>query len=230
MGNIQTAAQYVVYAIQRMHATAHRRVNILGYSQGGMVPRWALKYWPSLRPMVNDYVGIDPSNHGSLDAAPVCLATCAPALWQQVTTSKFLTALNSGPETWRGISYTVIYSHTDEVVVPNVSPKGSSALHTGKGRIRNVAVQSVCPLDLSEHLAMGTYDPVAYALAVDAFTHPGPARPSRIRRSVCTQQFMPGVDPSAFASDYVTFATHVATVLATAHRTSAEPRLARYAR
>jgi len=228
MGDIQIAAEYVVYAIRTMHAKASRRVDLLGYSQGGMVPRWSLKYWPSVRRMVNDYVGIDPSNHGTLDAAPVCLTTCAPAIWQQAKGSKFLTALNHGPETWRGIDYTVIYSHTDEVVVPNVSPTGSSTLHTGNGRIRNVAVQSVCPLDLSEHLAMGTYDSVAYALAMDAFTHRGPARPSRVAHSVCTQLFMPGVVPSAFGSDYATYVTHIATVLATAHKTSAEPRLAPY--
>lgn len=230
MGNIQTAAQYVVFAIEQMHVLSHRQVDLLGFSQGGMVPRWSLKYWPSLRPLVNDYVGIDPSNHGTLDAAPVCLATCAPAIWQQADNSKFLTALNTGPETWRGIDYTVIYSHYDEVVVPNLTPKGSSTLHTGKGTIRNVAVQGICPLDLSEHLAMGTYDPVAYALAIDAFTHRGPAKPSRISKSVCSQQFMPGVDPSAFASDYATYVAHVAAVLATARKTSAEPRLAPYAR
>jgi hypothetical protein len=230
MGDIQIAAQYVVYAIRTMHATAHRRVDLLGYSQGGMVPRWSLKYWPSLRRMVNDYVGIDPSNHGTLDAAPVCLVTCAPAIWQQARGSKFLTALNTGPETWHGIDYTVVYTHTDEVVVPNLSPKGSSALHTGKGKIANIAVQSICPLDLSDHLAMGTYDPVTYALAIDAFTHRGPATPSRIAPSVCSQVLMPGIVPAAFASDYVTYVAHLATVLATAHKVAAEPRLARYAR
>jgi hypothetical protein len=230
MGNIQTAAQYIVYAIQRMHAIAHRKIDILGYSQGGMVPRWSLKYWPSVRGMINDYVGIDPSNHGSLEAAPVCSLKCAPALWQQTVHSRFLTALNSGPETWRGINYTVIYSHADEVVTPNLSAKGSSSLHTGHGAIRNIAVQSICPMDISDHLAMGTYDPIAYALAVDAFTHRGPARPSRIPRSVCTQVFMPGIARSAFASDYATYVTHIATVLSTSRKTAAEPRLAAYAR
>jgi hypothetical protein len=230
MGNTAVAAEYVVYAIRTMHATSHRRVDVLGYSQGGMLPRWGLKYWPSLRSAVNDYVAIDPSNHGTLDAGPVCLVSCAPAIWQQRNTSAFLTTLNRGPETWAGISYTVIYSRADEVVVPNLSASGSSSLHTGRGRIRNVAVQSICPLDLSDHLAMGTYDAVAYDLAVDAYTHPGPARPSRVPRSVCQQHFMPGVAGATFASRYAAYLTHVITVLATARQTTAEPTLPRYAR
>jgi hypothetical protein len=230
MGDAQIAAQHVVYALRHIHRISHRKVDILGYSQGGMLPRWALKYWPDTRRDVNDYVGIDPSNHGTLDADGICAASCAPAIWQQRDDSAFLAALNSGPETWRGISYTVIYSHADEVVVPNTSPAGSSALHTGRGRITDIAVQHVCPADVSDHLAMGTYDPVAYALAADAFTHRGPASARRIPASVCSQTFQPGIDPSAFAANYAKFAAHVASVLATYPHTSAEPALAPYTR
>ena len=42
---------------------------------------------------------------------------------------------------------------------------------------------------------MGSYDPVAYAAAIDAFTHPGPAVPARVPRSVCATPFQPEVDP-----------------------------------
>ena len=45
--------------------------------------------------------------------------------------------------------------------------------------ITNIATQAVCPGDAYEHLTIGTIDPVAYALAVDALTHPGPADPAR---------------------------------------------------
>jgi hypothetical protein len=41
---------------------------------------------------------------------------------------------------------------------------------------------------------IGVVDPVAYALALDALTHPGPADASRIPTSVCSQAVMPGVD------------------------------------
>ena len=43
---------------------------------------------------------------------------------------------------------------------------------------------------------IGTADPVAYALAIDALTHPGPADPARIPASVCSQGTMPGVAPN----------------------------------
>jgi hypothetical protein len=50
----------------------------------------------------------------------------------------------------------------------------------------------------------------AYAAVVDAFTHPGPADPSRIDRSVCGQLFLPGVTPDSFAVHYATiYATFV---------------------
>ena len=139
-------------------------------------------------------------------------------------------ALNSGPETWAGISYTQVYTATDEVVFPNFDPIASSPLTTGAGAIRNVQVQSICPLHLSEHLSMGTTDPVGYALALDAFDHPGPADPSRIPASVCGQLIFPGVDP-------VTYPTNMAQVIAAAGaqltlgpRVFSEPALAAYAR
>src|ERR1700712_4770875 len=110
--------------------------------------------------MVDDVVGIDPSNHGTLDVPVVCAVGCAPAFWQQGPVSAFLTALNAGPETWSGISYTQMYTATDEVVVPNLGPAASSALHTGTGRIANVLAQSICPVHVAEHLTMGTVDPV----------------------------------------------------------------------
>jgi len=230
MGDAQIAAEHVVYAIRHIHRIARRKVDIMGYSQGGMLPRWALKYWPDTRRDVNDYVGIDPSNHGTLDADAICATSCAPAIWQQRDNSAFLAALNTGPETWHGISYSVIYSHTDEVVVPNTSPSGSSSLRGGKGKIRNIAVQHICPTDASEHLAMGTYDPVAYALVVDAFTHKGPASPARVPKKVCHESFQPGVDPAKFAANYAKFALHIAKVLGTYPHTDAEPPLASYAK
>ena len=43
---------------------------------------------------------------------------------------------------------------------------------------------------------VGTVDPVAYALVMDALNHPGPADAARIDRSVCGQVYQPGVDPA----------------------------------
>jgi triacylglycerol esterase/lipase EstA (alpha/beta hydrolase family) len=227
-GDVQVAGEYIVHALRAMAKTSHRKVDVLGYSQGGMVPRWALRFWPDTRKLVNDMVGLDPSNHGTLDAEIACHLQCPPAFWQQATGSHFDAALNSRAETFAGIDYTVIYSRTDQVVVPNLDASGSSSLHTGKGRIVNVAVQQICPADASDHLAMGTYDPVGYALAVDAFTHSGPASPARISSSVCTHPFQPGVNPLTFPVDYAGYTAAIAQGAAQAPETATEPPLRCY--
>jgi pimeloyl-ACP methyl ester carboxylesterase len=229
MDDIQTAAEYVVGSIRAMYAQAGRRISIIGHSQGGMVPRWAFRFWPDTRAMVDDEIGLSPSNHGTLDADPVCLPGCAPAFWQQADRSEFIKALNSYQETFPGISYTVAYTRLDEVVFPNLSDQGSSALHGGGGEIANVAIQQVCPLDVSDHLAIGTYDNTAYALAIDALTHPGPADPARIPSSVCLQPLMPGVNPVTFATDELSSATEIAQAIASTPFVPAEPPLRCYA-
>ena len=112
MSDIQTAGEYVTSAIRTMHARSGHKVEIVGWSQGGMVPRWSLRFWPDTRADVDDVVALDPSNHGTLDADAVCALTCAPAFWQQQSDSHFIAALNSGAETFAGISYTQIWSAT----------------------------------------------------------------------------------------------------------------------
>jgi hypothetical protein len=200
LGDIQTAGEYIVFAIRSEYALAHRRIAVLGHSQGGMSMRWALRFWPDTRAMVDDVIGMAGSNHGTT-VQTLCLpgkTRCPPASWQQGASARFIEALNSGAETFAGISYTEIFTHTDEVVTPNSSDASAiSALHTGGGTISNVSTQSICPLDLDEHLMIGTIDPVAYALVMDALNHTGPARPSRISRAVCQQEYQPGVDPAS---------------------------------
>ena len=193
-GDIQTAGEYLVHGVRRMHHRTGKRIAILGHSQGGMNPRWALRFWPDTRKMVDDLIGMAPSNHGTT-AIKGCIpeaTTCAPAIWQQLSGSHFMDALNSRAETFRGISYTVITSRRDEVV----TPMSSSFLRTGAGRIANIPVQDICPTDVYEHNLLGTVDPVAYALVMDALTHNGPAAPARISRAICGRQYMPYVEPA----------------------------------
>jgi hypothetical protein len=211
-----------------MHAAYGGRIDIVGHSQGGMVPRWALRFWPDTRAMVDDLVGLSPSNHGTLDAIPVCAQSCAPAFWQQRSNAAFIAALNSAQETFRGISYTDIYTNTDEVVTPNFGPAASSSLSGGGGATANIAIQSVCPADLTEHLGIGIYDNTAYALALDALTHAGPAAAARVPATTCLSPLMPGIDPSTFAADYAHTLASVATTVATAPHTTSEPPLACY--
>jgi triacylglycerol esterase/lipase EstA (alpha/beta hydrolase family) len=233
MSDIQVAGEYVVYALRKMSRykgrNAARKVQVIGYSQGGMVPRWALRFWPDTRNLVDDDVGLDASNHGTITAESSCQHEgCAPAIWQQRNTSAFIAALNSYQETFPGISYTEVYSWNDEIVVPNTNEQGSSSVHTGGGEIANIAVQEVCPGHMADHLAMGSYDPVGYALALDAITHAGPAQTARIAAAVCTERFMPGVDPETFATEDAKYNQEVGETFANSPHVASEPPLKCY--
>jgi triacylglycerol esterase/lipase EstA (alpha/beta hydrolase family) len=200
LGDIQTAGEYVTSAIRELHRRAGRRISIIGHSQGGMVFRWSLRFWPDTRAMVDDAIGFAGSNHGTtvLDLLPTCRTTgCPVASVQQQAGSRFVQALNSGQETFAGVSYTNVRTKYDEVVTPSdvADPAtASSSLTTGGGRITNVAVQDVCPGELSEHLLVGTTSNTSYALAMDALTHDGPANPARVPAATCAAPLMPGVD------------------------------------
>lgn len=201
LADIQTAGEYVTHGIRELHRRAGRKISIVGHSQGGMVFRWALRFWPDTRAMVDDAIGFAGSNHGTtvIDALPTCaLLGCPVASLQQSSRSRFIAAVNSRQETFAGISYTNIRTKLDEVVTPSNVPdaEASSSLSTGDGRITNVAIQDVCPGDVSEHLLVGTVSNTAYALAMDALTHDGPADRTRIPTSVCASPIMPGVDPA----------------------------------
>lgn len=232
MTDTQVSAEYVVHAIRAVHGMSGRRVDVVGHSQGGTEPRFALRFWPDLRPMVDDYVALAATNHGSIAINGVLCTPatgCSESLWQQTLNSHYTQAINSRQETFAGISYTQIYTRTDEFVQPNLDDTGTTSLHTGDGDITNVALQDVCPTGVtSEHLAVGTYDPVAYALAMDALDHDGPAEPGRIDPAVCARLFMPGVDPVAFPGNYAALVATIAQQLALHPKVAAEPELRSY--
>ena len=50
LGDMQVSVEYMVYALRRMHAATGRKVAaMIGHSQDGLTPRWAIKFWPSAR-------------------------------------------------------------------------------------------------------------------------------------------------------------------------------------
>ena len=226
--DIQVSGEYLVHAIRTMSRAAGRKVDVLGYSQGGMVPRWALRFWPDTRRMVDDLVGLAPSNHGTYDSVVTCsTGPCHPSHWQQAATSRFVEALNSRAEAFRGVDYTVVYTRYDQIVTPNVDGSGSS-INNGERYVVNVALQDVCPTNTAEHLAIGSYDPVAYALAIDALDHRGPADPSRVPVTVCAQPFQPGVDPAGFGQGYGLMLDTIGRSSMEGPKVPAEPALRKY--
>lgn len=193
--DIQVSSEYVVYALRRMASLAGRKVSVVGLSQGAIQPRWAIRWWPDVRTILDDYVSMAGTNHGSAFGNASCTQSCLPSLWQQSArsenyraASRLLTALNAGDETPGTLSYTSVYSDTDWVVQP-VAPRATAALAGAS----NVAVQDVCPGRVVEHV-QSAWDAAYYAVVLDALTHAGPADPQRVDRTACSQIAMPGVD------------------------------------
>jgi triacylglycerol esterase/lipase EstA (alpha/beta hydrolase family) len=241
MGDIQVAGEYVVHAIRSMHAEHAGEIDVLGFSQGGMLPRWALRFWPDTRAMVDDVVGIAPSNHGTTanqppgTAAAFCAINgCARAIWQQLAGAGFLNALNSRQETFAGIDYTVVYTTADTVVVPNSDDNGSSALAGGDGpTVTNVSVQEVCPgltnMPNQSHELVGVVSNPAYLLALRALGPAGPADDASLAQPDCEAPYMPGVNPGTVAADGAAAQQHSQQAMQNAQKVTAEPFVACYA-
>jgi hypothetical protein len=225
LGDIQVSSEYVVYAVRTMAAATGRRVDIIGHSQGGLQPRWAVRWWPDVRAAVDDIVTLGTPHHGVVDpdlAGLPCPVPCLPAsLWQMRQGSQFLTALNSGDETPGDVSYTSIWSATDELVQVLALGAPTSVLDGGS----NVMVQDVCPGRLVDHVGLAI-DAATFALAMDALTHPGGADRVRFDPTTCLQLTIPGLSLPDVRGDAV------GQLLGslTANRVAQEPPLKEYAR
>jgi triacylglycerol esterase/lipase EstA (alpha/beta hydrolase family) len=183
-GEIRHSAQELSAFVDKvLAATGASQVDLVGHSQGGMMPRYYLRFLGGA-PKVHTLVGLAPSNHGtSLDGlftlasyfpgAEQFTGALCPACEEQTAGSAFLSELNSGGETVPGVEYTVIQSRYDEVVTPY-----SSAFLSGSG-VHNITLQNQCILDLGEHLSM-PYDHIADA---DVLTALDPANP---QHPLCT--------------------------------------------
>jgi triacylglycerol lipase len=175
--DIPTSARTLQAFVDKvLGSTGARKVSMVGHSQGGMMPRYYVKFLGGIK-KVDDLVGLVPSNHGTQDTGPgnpltqTVFGTLCPACLQQTAGSPFLTELNAGDETPGHLSYTQITTKYDEVVTPYLS----AYLAPGK-KTTNITLQDLCPADLSEHVLIPT-DPVAIQLVLDALGRKGPADP-----------------------------------------------------
>jgi pimeloyl-ACP methyl ester carboxylesterase len=174
VGDIPTSARQLQTFINRVLGATHAsKVTIVGHSQGGMMPRYYIKFLGGAS-KVDDVVGFSPSNHGTDTplAAPAGMLGC-PACAQQVAGSPFMRHLNAGDQTPAPVAYTVLETSHDEVVTPYQSEFLPT---TRDGRVVNVLLQDKCPGDLTDHVLFPE-DKVAVQWMLDAFGRPGPADP-----------------------------------------------------
>jgi pimeloyl-ACP methyl ester carboxylesterase len=194
--DVQTSAEYVVNAIRRMHTMAGRPIALYGHSQGGLLARWVLTYWGSLRSQVADAVSVAGTQHGSNGAGAATLLNslcrspgCPPAFWQQRIGSNLEKALNNGRDETPGpTAWTTVRSTSDDVVQPQTGAHPTSALRGAS----NILIQRVCPGRSTNHIK-AAYDSVSFAALLDAVRHRGPAVPSRFSRKVCSHPYAPGL-------------------------------------
>jgi triacylglycerol esterase/lipase EstA (alpha/beta hydrolase family) len=178
VGDIAASAGELNAFVDKVRAaTGAAEVDLVGHSQGGMMPRYYLKNLGGAAE-VHTLVGLSPSNHGTtLDGlfilsnffpgANQFTGALCPACEQQRAGSSFITALNSGGETVAGVDYTVIQTRYDQVVTPY-----TSAFLSGSN-VKNILLQNQCILDLGDHLSM-PYDHIA---AADVLTALDPLHP-----------------------------------------------------
>jgi PGAP1-like protein len=220
--DLQTSVQYLVHAIRAASRRAHRPVVVAGVSQGGLLARVALTYWPSLDRRVTDVVTAAAPHHGAPARAGGCGPRgCPPAIWQQVRGSHFLAALNNGRDETPGApAWTTIRSATDEIVRPQTGPHPTSALRGAA----NILIQDVCPDRRTSHLATAV-DSVTIAALADAIGHPGPARPARLPRDVCSHPYGIGLDAQRTAQFLAVAPVLVGQALASVPVVAREPPL-----
>nr|WP_242646015.1 MULTISPECIES: alpha/beta fold hydrolase [Streptomyces] len=182
LGPVAKSAEELAGDVDKvLAATGAAKADIVGHSQGGMIPRQYMKFNGGAK-KVNALVGLAPNNHGTtlsgitrlLDIVPGArgvISATAPGLTDQVVGSDFMKRLNEGGDTVPGVRYTVIATRYDEVVTPYETQFLSGP------NVRNVTVQDLCPVDISMHLTVGTIDRVAFHEAANALdpAHATPA-------------------------------------------------------
>jgi len=177
-----SAAELSTFVDKVLRSTGASKVDIVGHSQGGMMPRYYLKNLGGAA-KVGAMVGLAPSNHGTTLLGLAKLATYfpwtvgfvvglgCPSCLQQINTSSFVQDLNAGGDTVPGVQYTVIETKYDEVVTPY-----SSAFLSGPN-VTNITLQDQCSVDASDHLSVA-FDHIALRDVLNALDPAHPVAPT----------------------------------------------------
>ena len=179
-----SAGQLAPFVDNVLASTGAKKVDLVGHSQGGMMPRYYMGFLNGAK-KVNQLVGLAPSNHGtqglitptpgSVPPATSLGGSSCQACADQQAGSPFLTKLNSIGDTVAGPAYTVLSTMYDEVV----TPYQSQFLAGPAKKVTNITIQDKCPADVIEHDQMPN-DPGVHRLVSHALGRPAgqPAAPT----------------------------------------------------
>jgi triacylglycerol esterase/lipase EstA (alpha/beta hydrolase family) len=182
----KNAEELRTFVAQVRLVTGAPKVDIVGHSQGGMMPRYYIKFLGG-GDSIRKLVALSPSNHGTtlsgladlgefLGLIPA-IALAQPAAIDQTIGSPFIKKLDTCPNgpnadicPGDNVEYTVIQTNGDQIV----TPYSNSFLQGAKA---NIEIQKRCPLDFTEHLGI-TYSQNSAQLVLKALD------PS-VTRNVC---------------------------------------------
>jgi len=154
-----SAKELQAFVAKVLLATGASRVDIVGHSQGGLMPNYYIKRLGGASKVAR-FVGLAPSNHGTtlsgitnlgaqlglLTSFNLLAAMTAPSLVQQQVGSAFQTALFKDGDTVVGPTYVVIATKRDAVVTPYTNGFLNGA--------RNITIQDQCPTDETGHIGL----------------------------------------------------------------------------
>lgn len=162
----ESARELAAFVDRVLAATGARQVDIVGHSEGSLMPNYYVKFMPESRTKkrskVDDYVGLTPLWDGTDVAALGTLRELSGADYsageaaageacascpQFIKGSDFIRRMNEGgtPRV-DGVTYTMIMTRYDELVIPYTSGEMEGAT--------NIVVQDQCPADPSDHMAV----------------------------------------------------------------------------
>lgn len=247
LDDAQTNAEYIAYAINYISAVSgnnKENIAVISWSQGGLDTQWVLKYWPSTRKVIKDFLAVSPDFKGTVLAKALCLTPnsdvaalpCDPSVIQQESTSDFVRALRSGGGDSAYVPTTTFYSgFFDEIVEPQQGTIASAFINDARNvGVSNNEVQSVCsgqPGGSFYGHAGVLFNPLTYALIVDALQNEGPGNLGRIDvRSVCNSYAAPGLDLDDVLATSGLIPVAGVLLLAYPEKMFVEPELRAYAR
>lgn len=174
-----SAAQLAAFVDQVLAATHTAKVDIVGHSQGTLMPDYYAKFLGGGE-KIDKYVSLAPLWHGTDVLGSAQLADLGRAYGfpvddpnfgagaEMLRGSAFMTKIRAGGVIVPGITYTNIATEHDELVVPY-----TSGIEPG---MTNIVLQHQCALDYSDHLEI-VADPIA---AVDVLNALDPAHPRAV--------------------------------------------------